>query len=28
LKLITLDYWKKDTNRVNNMDELVKQMGL
>jgi hypothetical protein len=28
LKLITLDYWKKDTNRVNTMDELVKQMGL
>ncbi|MCK6610963.1 MAG: RNA-directed DNA polymerase [Bacteroidia bacterium] len=28
LKLITLDYWKKDTNRVNSMDELVKQMGL
>lgn len=28
LKLITLDYWKKDANRVNSMDELVKQMGL
>jgi hypothetical protein len=28
LKLITLDYWKKDTNRVNSMDELIKQMGL
>lgn len=28
LKLITLDYWKKDVNRVNSMDELVKQMGL
>jgi len=28
LKLITLDYWKRDVNRVNTMDELVKQMGL
>lgn len=28
LKLITLDYWKKYTNRANSMDELVKQMGL
>jgi hypothetical protein len=28
LKLITLDYWKKDESRVNNMDELVKLMGL
>jgi retron-type reverse transcriptase len=28
LKLITLEYWKKDANRVNSMDELVKQMGL
>jgi retron-type reverse transcriptase len=28
LKFITLDYWKKDANRVNSMDELVKQMGL
>jgi len=28
IKLITLDYWKKDANRVNTMDELVKQMGL
>jgi hypothetical protein len=28
LKLITLDYWKKDENRVNSMDELIKQMGL
>lgn len=28
LKLIMLDYWKKDANRVNSMDELVKQMGL
>lgn len=28
LKLITLDYWKRDANRVNTMDELVKQMGL
>lgn len=28
LKLITLDYWKKDANRVSTMDELVKQMGL
>lgn len=28
LKLITLDYWKRDANRVNSMDELVKQMGL
>ena len=27
LKLITLDYWKKDANRVNSMDELAKQMG-
>lgn len=28
LKLITLDYWKRDANRVSSMDELVKQMGL
>lgn len=28
LKLITLDYWKRDKNRINTMDELVKQMGL
>jgi hypothetical protein len=28
LKLITLDYWKKDKNRINSMNELVKQMGL
>jgi len=28
LKLITLDYWKRDVNRVNTMDELVKLMGL
>lgn len=28
LKLITLDYWKRDTNRINTMDELVKLMGL
>ena len=28
LKLITLDYWKRDTNRVSTMHELVKQMGL
>lgn len=28
LKLITLNYWKMDANRVNTMDELVKQMGL
>jgi hypothetical protein len=28
LKLITLDYWKRDANGVNTMDELVKQMGL
>ncbi|HOM41523.1 MAG TPA: RNA-directed DNA polymerase [Bacteroidales bacterium] len=28
LKLITLDYWKRDANRVSTMDELVKQMGL
>lgn len=28
MKLITLDYWKKDASRVNSMDELVKQMGL
>jgi len=28
LKLITLDYWKKDANRASTMDELVKQMGL
>lgn len=28
LKLITLDFWKRDANRVNTMDELVKQMGL
>jgi hypothetical protein len=28
LKLITLDYWKKDATRVNSMDELVKQIGL
>lgn len=28
LKLITLDYWKRDTHRVTTMDELVKLMGL
>lgn len=28
LKLITLDYWKRDKHRVSNMNELVKQMGL
>jgi hypothetical protein len=28
LKLITLDYWKKDANQVNSMDDLIKQMGL
>lgn len=28
LKLITLDYWKRDANRVSTMDEIVKQMGL
>lgn len=28
LKLITLDYWKRDANRVSTMDDLVKQMGL
>lgn len=28
LKLITLGYWKRDTKRINTMDELVKQMGL
>jgi retron-type reverse transcriptase len=28
LKLITLDYWKRDANRVTTMDELVKLMGL
>jgi len=28
LKLITLDYWKRDANRINTMDELVKLMGL
>ena len=28
LKLITLDYWKRDAHRVNTMDELVKQIGL
>jgi hypothetical protein len=28
LKLITLDYWKRDTHRVSTMNELVKQMGL
>lgn len=28
LKLITLDYWKRDSNRVTTMDELVKLMGL
>lgn len=28
LKLIILDYWKGDANRVSTMDELVKQMGL
>ena len=28
LKLITLDYWKRDANGVNSMYELVKQMGL
>lgn len=28
LKLITLDYLKRDTNRISTMDELVKQMGL
>ena len=28
LKLITLDYWKKNTHTVNTMDELVKQLGL
>ncbi len=28
LKLITLDYWKRDTHHVNTMNELVKQMGL
>lgn len=28
LKLITLDYWKKNESRVSTMEELVKQMGL
>lgn len=28
LKLITLDYWKRDTHRVGTMNELVKQLGL
>lgn len=28
LKLIALDYWKRDTHRVSTMNELVKQMGL
>jgi hypothetical protein len=28
LKLITLDYWKRDTHRLSTMNELVKQMGL
>lgn len=28
LKLITLDYWKRNAHRVNTMDELVKQIGL
>lgn len=28
LKLITLDYWKRDSNRLSTMDELIKQMGL
>jgi len=28
LKLITLDYWKRDANRITTMDELVKLMGL
>lgn len=28
IKLITLDYWKRDANRITTMDELVKLMGL
>ena len=28
LKLITLDYWKRDADRVSTMDELVKMIGL
>ena len=28
LKLIVLDYWKRDSKRVNTMDELVKSIGL
>jgi retron-type reverse transcriptase len=28
LKLITLDYWKRDATRLSTMDELMKQMGL
>lgn len=28
LKLITLDYWKKDAKRITSMDELVKLIGL
>ncbi|MBK6699271.1 MAG: hypothetical protein IPG55_05105 [Saprospiraceae bacterium] len=28
LKLITLDYWKRDSDRVSSMDELVKMIGL
>ena len=28
MKLITLEYWKRDANRVSTMDELIKQMGL
>jgi len=28
LKLITLDFWRNDVNRINTMHELVKQVGL
>lgn len=28
LKLITLDFWKRDRHRINTMNELIKQMGL
>ena len=28
LKLITLNYWKSDKNRIQNLDDLIKQLGL
>ena len=28
LKLIVLDYWKRDTNRIESMDDLIKSVGL